>query len=59
MKGRELPRWSRHHESWCAIFRGKPCDCDDDRPPQRRRRPLSGGGAPAPEREKKRELEEV
>lgn len=26
----KLPPWSRHHEPWCAIFRGKSCDCDDD-----------------------------
>ena len=24
MKGHKLPPWSRHHEPWCAIFRGKP-----------------------------------
>jgi len=37
---RKLPPWSRHHETWCAIFRGKSCDCDDDLPPGRRRLPL-------------------
>jgi hypothetical protein len=52
---KKLPPWSRHHEPWCAVFRDKPCDCDDDdpRPPQRSPR----GGAPPPER--KQELEDV
>jgi len=55
---KKLPPWSRHHESWCAVFRGKPCDCDDDnhRPAGRRRSPLSGGDV-EPKRE--RALEEV
>jgi hypothetical protein len=22
----KLPPWSRHHEEWCATFKGKPCD---------------------------------
>jgi hypothetical protein len=22
--------WGRWHEDWCAVFRGKSCDCDDD-----------------------------
>jgi hypothetical protein len=53
---RKLPPWSRHHEPWYAIFRGKGCDCDDDGGRRiRRRRPNSGGDAPAPEREKKLE----
>jgi hypothetical protein len=53
---RKLPPWSRHHEPWYAIFRGKGCDCDDDGGRRiRRRRPSSGGDAPAPEREKKLE----
>jgi hypothetical protein len=53
---KKLPPWSRHHEPWCAVFRDKPCDCDDDdrRPPQR---PPRGGGAAPPER--KQELEDV
>jgi hypothetical protein len=54
---RKLPPWSRHHETWCAIFRGKSCDCDDDLPPGRRRLPLPGGDAPTPDRE--RELEDA
>jgi hypothetical protein len=60
MKRRKLPPWSRHHEEWCAVYRGKGCDCDDgnDRRP-RRRRPLSGDGAPPPERKKEKELEEA
>jgi hypothetical protein len=29
---KKLPPGSRHHEPWCAIFRGKRCDCDDDDP---------------------------
>jgi hypothetical protein len=47
-----MPRkspWGRWHEDWCAIFRGKSCDCDDGgghREPRRRLPPLSGGGAP-------------
>jgi hypothetical protein len=50
--------WGRWHESWCAVFRGKSCDCDDDdrRPQGRRRSPLSGGDVP-PKRE--RELEDA
>ena len=55
---RKLPPWSRHHESWCAIFRGKTCDCDDGggrRTRRRRNLPLGGGEAP-PKQE--RELEE-
>ena len=60
MKRPKLPPWSGHHEPWCAVFKGKSCDCDDgdDRRP-RRRRPLSGGGAPAPKREKQKELEDA
>jgi hypothetical protein len=53
---RKLPPWSRHHERFCAIYRGRPCDCDDDKgPPRYRRRPLAGGNAPAPEPEKQLE----
>jgi len=56
---KKLPPWSRHHEAWCAVFFGKPCDCDDksDRPTPRRRPPLTGGGAPSPRQAKKRERE--
>jgi hypothetical protein len=48
-----MPRlypWGRWHESWCAVFRGKPCDCDDssDRPRPRKRPPLIGGSAITP-----------
>jgi len=55
---KKLPPWSRHHENWCAIFRGKSCDCGDDgrRPQVRRRSPLSGGDVP-PKRE--RQLEDA
>ena len=55
---KRLPPWSRHHEPWCAVFFGKPCDCDDDGhgPPRRRSPPLSGGGAPS---KQERELEEA
>ena len=59
-----MPRkspWGRWHESWCAVFRGKSCDCDDDdgghREPRRRQPPLGGGGAPPKKRE--RELEDA
>jgi hypothetical protein len=56
---KKLPPWSRHHQDWCAIFRGKSCDCDDDdhRPRGRRRSPLSGGGVPPKKLE--RELEDA
>jgi hypothetical protein len=57
---KKLPPWSRHHEKWCAVFRGKSCDCDDDgghREPRRRQPPLGGGGAPPKKRE--RELEDA
>jgi hypothetical protein len=55
---KKLPPWSRHHEPWCAIFRDKPCDCDDDdrRPPYYRKRSPSGGDAPP---ERKQELEDA
>jgi hypothetical protein len=58
MRRRKLPPGTRHHEPWCAIFFGKPCDCDDDdrRPRRRRPPPLSGGEAPS---NQERELEEV
>ena len=47
MRRRKLPPGTRHHEPWCAIFYGKACNCDDDRPtPGRPRAPLSGGDAP-------------
>jgi hypothetical protein len=54
MRRRKPPPGTHHHEPWCAIYRGKSCDCDDDgghRSPQHR--PLAGGDAPL----KKRELE--
>jgi hypothetical protein len=57
MRRRKLPPGSRHHEPWCAIFRGKRCDCADDNDGDNDRRPVSGGGAPAPEWEK--ELEDA
>jgi hypothetical protein len=45
MPGRSLPPGTRHQEPWCAIFYGKVCNCDDDRPkPGRPRQPLKGGG---------------
>jgi hypothetical protein len=54
----KLPPGSRHHEEWCAIFRGKRCDCDDDHGDDRhQRRPVSGSDAPQPKREK--ELEDA
>jgi hypothetical protein len=55
---RKLPPYSRHHEVWCAIFHGKPCDCDDDDRRERRQRypPLRGGGAP---KQKEKELEDA
>jgi hypothetical protein len=57
MRRRKLPPGSRHHEEWCAIFRGKSCDCDDDdRRPPPQHRPLAGGGADTP---KKKELEDA
>jgi hypothetical protein len=58
MRRRKLPPSTRHHEPWCGVFFGQPCNCDDDnRPPQPRRpRPLSGGEAP---HKHERELEEV
>ena len=58
MKRKKLPPYSRHHEPWCAIFDGKPCDCDDGDRRGRRRRypPLSGGGAP---KQKEKELEDT
>jgi hypothetical protein len=56
MKRRALPPGSRHHEPWCAVFRGKRCDCDDDRHlPRYRHRPLAGGGTSAPKLEKEPE----
>ena len=56
---RKSPR-GRWHKSWCAVFRGKPCDCDDDgghREPRRRQPPLGGGSAPPKKRE--HELEDA
>jgi hypothetical protein len=58
MRRRKLPPWSRHHEPWCAVYRGKLCDCDDDdHRPRYRQGPIAGGGAPAPKR--KKELEDA
>lgn len=58
MSRKKLPPWSRHHEYWCAVFDGKPCDCDDDGPDRmRRRRPPPSGGRETRNRE--RELEEA
>jgi hypothetical protein len=56
-KPKKLPPGSRYHESWCAIFRGKTCDCDDLPPGPRRRRPPPDGDAPTPDRE--REMEDA
>jgi hypothetical protein len=56
---RKLPPSSRHHQSWCAIFYGRPCDCDDDLPPNRRRhRPLVPGGVTDRDR-REREVEDA
>lgn len=55
MKRRKLPPGTRHHEDWCAVYRGEACNCDDDNGgPRYRRRPVAGGGG-APKREKKLE----
>jgi hypothetical protein len=57
MRRRKLAPGTRHHEYWCAIFNGKPCDCDDDRrPPRGWHRPLAGGGAPV---KREKELEDA
>ena len=47
-RNKTLPPGSRHHQYWCAIFKGGRCDCDDDPPraPRRRRGPSSGGAKP-------------
>jgi hypothetical protein len=53
---RKLPPRSRRHEYWCAIYDGKPCNCDDDGRERRRRNPpLSGGGAPKQKQEEPQE----
>jgi hypothetical protein len=60
MKRKDLPPWSRHHQPWCAVFFGEPCDCDDDdrrKPKRQRPPPLRGGGTPL--KQKQEELEEV
>ena len=59
MQTRKLESWRRHHEPWCAIFRGKSCDCDDGggREHAHRPRPLQGG--PAGKRERELEGEQV
>lgn len=53
---RRLPPGSRHHQYWCAIFRGKRCDCDD-RPPRARVQPRLDGGGAVNKARAKRELE--
>jgi hypothetical protein len=57
---KKLPPWSHHHEPWCAVFRNKPCDCDDDdhRPRHGHRRLRGGSGGVVPP-ERKRELEDA
>jgi hypothetical protein len=57
---KKLPPWSRHHEPWCAVYRDKPCDCDDGghRPRHGHRRLRGGGGGVVPP-ERKRELEDA
>jgi hypothetical protein len=59
MRRRKLPPWSRHHEEWCAVYRGEPCDCDNDTGGRKRRpkpSPLQSGGV-TPKQEK--ELEDA
>jgi hypothetical protein len=51
-----LPPGSRWHQYWCAIFHGKPCDCDDDDRPPVTCRLLGGGGAAAPKKRKRRQV---
>jgi hypothetical protein len=52
-RNKRLPPGSRWHQCWCAIFKGKKCDCDDDnyRPGTRRLR--GGGGAAVPTKKQK------
>jgi hypothetical protein len=62
MKRRKLPPGTRHHEYWCAIFYGRPCNCDDDqgRPPRITRRGGAPGAEPSePPKKKTREFEGV
>jgi hypothetical protein len=56
---KKLPPWSRHHEPWCAVYRDKPCDCDDDNHTPRRHRRLRGGSGGVVPPERKRELEDA
>ena len=57
---RKLPPWSRHHEYWCNVFVGRPCNCDDGQRPDhpRRPRPMSGNDKPRKQREPEK-LEEA
>jgi len=55
---KKLPPWSRHHASWCAIFRGKSCDCDN-LPPGDRKRVSRGGPGGVEPLKKEKELEEA
>jgi len=59
MQPRKLEPWRRHHEPWCAIFRGKSCDCDDNGREREHPHhpPLQGG--PAGKRERELEGEQV
>jgi hypothetical protein len=57
---RTLPPGSRHHEYWCAIFVGRPCNCED--PPRGDRRPirrLGPGGAEQAKPKARAKQEEV
>jgi hypothetical protein len=58
-RSKKLPPWSRHHEPWCAVFRDKPCDCDDDHRPRYGHRRLRGGSGGVVPLERKRELEDA
>jgi hypothetical protein len=43
-RNKTLPPGSAWHQYWCAIFKGKKCDCDDDHRPRRPHpRPLRDG----------------
>jgi hypothetical protein len=55
---KQLPPGSRHHQYWCAIFRGERCDCDD-LPPRPSRRIRGDGGGAAASTAPKRALEDV